>query len=204
MVWIADTLRKFPSQSGRILDCFWRGQIDSKVWLIDELNEYMKWDVDKEQVVHIFGGWYGVLAAMMFDSAEFPIKYMRSIDIDPSCEPIADHINKANEMNQWRFKAFTASMDEWQYDHAPTIVINTSCEHVTQEVYDQWHAKIPKNTLVVLQGNDFFACEEHIRCSKDLEEFVKQCGKFKEIFYTGQFVTDKASGYTRFMLIGIK
>jgi hypothetical protein len=204
IVWIADTLRKFPDNAQRILDCFWRGQIDSKVWLINHLNEYMKWDVDQEHVIHIFGGWYGTLATMLFDSAEFTIKFIRSIDIDPACEPIADHINKVNEMDKWRFKAFTSSMDEWKYDHHPTIVINTSCEHVTQDTYNRWHSKIPSGTFVVLQGNDFFSCTEHIRCSKTLDDFVSQCGKFKEILYTGEFPTDVGSGYTRFMLIGIK
>lgn len=204
ILWIADTLRQFPDKTQRILDCFWRGQIESKAWLVDTLNNgYVNPGYTTGHNVYVFGGWYGSLAVMLFDSAAFPIKFIRSIDIDPECEPIADHMNKANEMNQWRFKAFTSSMDEWHYDHAPTVVINTSCEHVDQDTYDRWFDRIPTGTTVVLQGNDFFSCEEHIRCSKDLQEFEQQSG-LSDIVYSGAYKTDAGSGYTRFMLIGTK
>jgi len=202
VIWIADTMRQFPSHRDRLLDCFWRGQIESKTWLIDEVNEKFSGN-NIPHVIHIFGGWYGVLAAMLFDSAKFPIKFIRSIDIDPRCEAVADHINKVNEMAEWRFKAFTSSMDEWDYDHAPTIVINTSCEHVDQYTYDLWWNRIPAETFVVLQGNDFFACEEHVRCSESIEDFIVQ-SRMTKIISSGQFVADKGSGYTRFMLMGYK
>jgi len=94
-------------------------------------------------------------------------------------------------------------MDEWEYDHAPTMVINTSCEHVDQETYDRWYDRIPTGTTVVLQGNDFFSCEEHIRCSRDLEEFESQ-SRLDNIQYAGCYRTDAGSGYTRFMLIGTR
>lgn len=202
LIWIADTLRRFPEQRDRFLDCFWRGQIESKVWLIDKINENLFKDAEP-QVIHIFGGWYGLLASMLFDSANCPIKFIRSIDIDPNCESIADHVNKINEMAEWRFKAFTSSMDEWHYDHKPTLVINTSCEHVDQNVYDKWFDQIPTGTTVVLQGNDFFTCSEHVRCSHNLEEFKDQ-SRLINIMWSGEFVADQGSGYTRFMIIGKK
>lgn len=202
IIWIADAMRRFPEHQERLLDCFWRGQIESKSWLVDILNSNIRWG-QGEQVIHIFGGWYGILAAMLFDSAEFRIKFIRSIDLDPSCEPVADHVNKPNEMAEWRFKAFTNSMADYEYDHAPTVVINTSTEHVSQDVYDAWFDRIPAGTLVVLQGNDFFACEEHVRCSKDLDEFQAQ-SRLENIQYRGEFKADAGSGYTRFMLIGTK
>jgi hypothetical protein len=204
LIWITDALRRFPEHRERLLDCFWRGQIESKAWLIDTLNDrYINPAYKHGHNVYIFGGWYGVLAAMLFDSAAFPINKIRSIDIDPACETVADHVNKPNEMAEWRFKSFTASMDEWKYDHTPTLVINTSCEHVSQEVYDRWFNQIPDGTLVVLQGNDFFSCEEHVRCSADLEEFKTQ-SRLSDILYAGTFKTDAGSGYNRFMLIGEK
>lgn len=202
IIWIADALRRFPEHRERLLDCFWRGQIESKTWLIEELNDILL-KGSEPQIIHIFGGWYGVLATMLFDSATYPIGFIRSIDIDPVCEKVADHVNKANEMAAWRFKAFTASMDEWEYDHHPTVVINTSCEHVDQDTYDRWFDRIPVGTLVVLQGNDFFSCPEHIRCSKDLDDFQSQ-SRLSNLDYAGAFKTDAGSGYTRFMLIGEK
>lgn len=202
MIWIADTMRRFPDHRDRFLDCFWRGQIESKAWLIDTLNNVVNIDYEPRSV-YIFGGWYGILSAMMFNSSCFPIKRIRSIDIDQSCESIADHVNKPNEMAEWRFKAFTASMDKYEYDHFPDIVINTSTEHVDQGTYDRWYDKIPKGVIVVLQGNDFYSCSEHVRCSKDIEEFKIQ-SRLKNLMYADQFKADAGSGYTRFMLIGIK
>jgi hypothetical protein len=198
IIWITDALRRFPDHRERLLDCFWRGQIESKTWLIDILNDRV--DTSCKHNIYVFGGWYGVLSAMLFDSARFPIAKIRSIDIDPRCEAIADHVNKINEMNEWRFKAFTASMDDWEYDHRPTLVINTSTEHVTQEVYDSWYDWIPAGTMVVIQGNDFFSCNEHIRCSKNLDEFIKQ-SRFDKVLYANEFKADAGSGYTRYMAI---
>lgn len=202
MVWIADTMRQFPEHRDKFLECFWRGQIESKAWLIDTLN-YHVLKGPEPQSIYIFGGWYGILATMLFDSATYPILRIRSIDLDPQCESVADHVNKYNEMNQWRFKAFTSSMDLYDYDHPPTLVINTSCEHVDQDTYDRWYDRIPSGTMVVLQGNDFFACPEHVRCSQDIEEFKAQ-SRLGNLQYASQFKADAGSGYTRFMLIGTK
>jgi hypothetical protein len=202
IIWITDTLRRFPEHRERLLDCFWRGQIESKAWLIDVLNLHVI-NKSKRNNIYIFGGWYGVLASMLFASADFSVEKIRSIDINPECEAVADHVNKIYEMAEWRFKAFTASMDEWDYDHNPTIVINTSTEHITQEVYDKWFDKIPKGTMVVLQGNDFFACGEHIRCSKNLDEFIQQSG-VDNVVYSGEFKADSYSNYNRYMVITIK
>lgn len=199
IICIANALRRFPEHQERLLDCFWRGQIESKAWLIDKLNDVC--DNDPAHNIYIFGGWYGVLATMLFDSAKFPINLIRSIDIDPSCEAVADQVNKSNEMEKWRFKAFTSDMCRWEYDHPPTMVINTSCEHVDQNTYDLWYEKIPLNTIVVLQGNDFFSCKEHVRCSNTLAEFVSQSGDFQQTFYVGE---NDVVEYNRYMLIGMK
>ena len=204
IIWIMDALRKFPEHRERLIDCFWRGQVESKTWLVDVLNNgYVNPSYNKGHNVYIFGGWYGVLASMLFDSATFPINLIRSIDIDPGCELVADHVNKINEMNKWRFKAFTSDMADWEYDHTPTVVINTSTEHVHQEIYDIWFNNIPKDTLVVVQGNDFFTCPEHVRCSNNLEEFIEQ-SRLSQVLWSGEFRADAGSGYTRYMAIGQK
>lgn len=202
VIWIMDAFRQFPEHRERLLDCFWRGQIESKEWLIRKLNQNIP-NPKESHNVYIFGGWYGVLASMLFDSSNFYINKMRSIDIDPSCELVADHVNKINEMNEWRFKAFTSNMADWKYDHLPTLVINTSTEHITQETYDDWYNNIPTGTTVVIQGNDFFSCPEHIRCSIDLDDFISM-SNMKQLIWTGEFKADKGSGYTRYMAIGIK
>jgi hypothetical protein len=96
-----------------------------------------------------------------------------------------------------RFQAETVDMQEYQYNDTADIVINTSTEHVSQETYDDWYDNIPSGSLVVVQGNDFFSCDEHVRCSKDLDEFVTMNQVIDPIF-TGQL---KTSMYTRFMCV---
>lgn len=175
----------------RVLDAFWKGQIKSKEWLIIEL-EKLFW-VD-DVTVDIHGGWLGVLASLLFQS-NIQIKNIRSIDIDPSCEPIANTMNKIEEM-QGRFRAVTANMCNIRSD--ADVIINTSCEHITQEEYDLWLSGLPNNAIIVLQSNNY-NIPEHIRIANSLEEFKTQ-SKISTI-YAGSLDTQL---YTRWMIIGRK
>ena len=189
-----NAIRDLPDdQRTRALDAFWAGQIDSKVWLVEELNKLHKDPAD----VYIFGGWIGVLASILLQASTFDIRKVRSIDIDPCCESIADMMCKPYEMDSWKFKAVTSDMMLYNYESTPQIVINTSTEHITQELYNTWHSKIPDGTLIVVQGNDFFECDEHVRCSKNLCDFIEQ-NKVKDPLFSGQLQTHL---YKRFMCI---
>ena len=151
--------------STRTMDAFWRGQMQSKEWLCTELRTH----INKFVTIDIHGGWVGVLASMLFQS-DVPVLNIRSVDIDPSCEPIANNMNKIEEM-VGKFRAVTADMCEIRSD--ADVVINTSCEHITQNQYDLWLSGLPQNSLIVLQSNNY-NISEHIRIAKDLEEFKTQ------------------------------
>lgn len=197
IVYWFNALRDLPEHGRtRALDAFWAGQLDSKVWLVEELNKIQTTPAD----VYIFGGWIGVLASIILQSSTYQINKIRSIDIDPWCEPIADMMCKPHEMNEWLFKARTDDMCLYEYESNPNIVINTSTEHVDQDVYDEWYNNIPDGTLVVVQGNDFFSCEEHVRCSIDLTEFKTQ-NRVTNPLFEGVLETYM---YQRFMCIWIK
>ena len=62
-------------------------------------------------------------------------------------------VNKRQEM-QGRFKAVTADMCD--YTVSADVVINTSCEHITQLQYEKWLSNQPEDALLVLQSNDYF------------------------------------------------
>jgi hypothetical protein len=178
----------------RTLDAFWSGQLKSKEWLIENLKTAYTWDCEKPARIDIHGGWVGVLASMLFQS-RLPIRYIQSLDLDPECEPIATMMNKIEEQDG-RFKAVTMDMC-----NAPVngdIVINTSCEHITQEQYNNWLKCIPVNSLIVLQGNNY-KIEEHIRTADTLEEFIDQSN-----IQVLQHGTLKLPMYTRWMVIGKK
>lgn len=174
----------------RTLDAFWRGQILSKEWLIDNIRPF----VLVPATVDIHGGWVGVLASMIFQSG-LPIKNIRSVDIDPSCEEIASNMNQI-ELEQGRFRAVTADMCSIRSD--ADIVINTSCEHITQDQYDLWSTGHPKNSLLVLQSNNY-DIPEHVRTADSLEEFKTQCAV--DVLWAGEL---ELPLYKRFMVIGKK
>jgi spermidine synthase len=176
----------------RTLESFWKGQVHSKQWLIEHLEEFQR---EYWGNIVIYGGWNGVLASLIFNS-RINVGRITSVDIDPACEEIANTMNKTYEM-RGKFRAVTADMVD--YVRSADVVINTSCEHITQEQYDQWLDNQPNDALIVLQGNNYFDLEEHVRCAKDIDDFTKQCNI--KPFFRG---THEHPKYNRFMIIGKK
>jgi len=195
-------------------NCFSTGQLQSKEWLIEVFD-----DVRRTKNIHlgttfILCGWYGILAAMMFLKYQMDCK-IRSFDIDPACEKIADQINKGYSSDNWRFKAITQNIYDINFEkHSwqcwsnknnrmsypivdkPTIIINTACEHTDSK----WFEKIPNGKIVILQSNDSFEEEGHINAVANLDDFTSMY-PLSEIYYAGQLELEK---FTRFMLIGVK
>jgi hypothetical protein len=193
-------------------DCFSRGQLQSKLWLINELE---KLDLDLG-TVFLCAGWYATLAVMLFES-DIKLDKIRSFDIDPTTVDIAEVFNKPWFVEQWRFKSLCQNImdinyDEyvWQYwsnannrmsypiTDNPTTIINTSCEHI--ENYASWYEKIPAGKIVILQGNNYFEIKEHVNCSSTLDEFSNK-SPMTTVLYEGELELPK---YKRFMKIGIK
>jgi len=172
----------------RTMDAFWSGQLKSKEWLISNLRKH----VTKVVTVDIHGGWVGTLASMLFQST-IVCQSIRSIDIDPSCEPISTMMNKQEEM-VGKFRAVTADMCTIRSD--ADVIINTSCEHITQDQYELWLSGTPHNSLLVLQSNNY-DIPEHIRTAKNLEEFKAQSGI--NVLWAGEL---ELPLYTRYMIIG--
>jgi hypothetical protein len=180
-------IRQSPDPK-RTLDAFWRGQIQSKEWLIEHLRPL----VNVPSRIDIHGGWVGVLASMIFQS-EIPARYICSVDIDPTCEPIATMMNKHEEIDG-KFRAITGDM--CTVPVSGNVIVNTSCEHITQEQYEIWLARLPKDSIVVLQSNNY-NIPEHVRIAQTLEEFKKQ-SHLTEL-WAGMLKTQL---YTRWMIIG--
>jgi hypothetical protein len=188
-------IRDLPdSERTRALDAFWDGQLNSKTWLSNTLNRYYGNNVPSN--IHIFGGWLGVQASVLFQNSNFTINRIYNIDIDPWCKPNSEKLNKYNAL-KGRYVAETNDMSTYQYTDNTDIIINTSTEHVNQEIYDRWYDNIPKHSTVVVQGNDFFSCDEHVRCSIDLDDFMEMNHVTAPIF-ADKF---KTSMYNRFMCI---
>ena len=179
----------------KTLESFWKGQISSKVWLIEQLNEIIR---PVNANVLVCGGWYGVMATLLFNS-NIKVNNVRSIDIDPGCKPIALNMNKHYEING-KFKAETCNMLDFKNYNDYDMIINTVCEHMAWDDYYKWLDKIPKDRLIILQSNNFTGHKEHINCSDSLKDF-KWKSKLNRVWYEGTLELPK---YDRYMLIGRK
>jgi L-2-hydroxyglutarate oxidase LhgO len=191
LFWM-DAIRNSKDQY-RTLESFWKGQVKSKLWLIDSISSHIS---SNNNSIVIHGGWNGVLASLLFQSA-IKIDKIVSLDIDPSCEEIARTMNKIEDISG-KFQAITCNMIEYRYNFFPDVVINTSCEHISQADYDAWLTNIPKGSIIVLQSNNY-KIEEHVRTVDTLEEFQKQ-SKIN-VWKSTELPLPL---YTRFMLIGSK
>ena len=183
-------------------DAWSHGQIESKLWLCQEFEHHHAYYLPKN--IAIYGGWYGLTAFLLLTRQHIQIQKIRSYDIDPACEPIADKINNAWELDEWKFKAFTAYCNDiiWSEDSewTPNIIINTSTEHVTK---DDWWTNIPTGMFVVLQGTNMEA-DDHIAGCATFEDFQERFPT-QTTFYTGikSFAYPDKS-FDRFMIVGKK
>ena len=204
------------SFEGEVLtDSLSRGQLRSKIWVSDTVNDL---DIDLGDMIYVCAGWYGVLPAILFERNK--VEAIRSFDIDASCSLPAETLNRNFVQDDWKFKASTMDVKDLIYtgefmydtlkyngdeemitDGAPTCVINTSCEHI--EDFDKWWSGIPDGMLVIMQNNDFDDEEGHDHADDtvtSLEEFTKRLN-VSETLYEGTLALDK---YNRYMVIGIK
>lgn len=191
-------------------DIFSKGQIQSKIWLIQTLKDIRAVDLG---IVFLVGGWVGLLPKMMLEDEKLKIEKIRSFDIDPTCARTADLMNQ-NNLNGWRFKAQTADALHLNYEKCiyttlkangssvqmqdvPDTIINTSCDHFD---YKEWFSLIPKGRLVIMQNTDFAHDESHTNLVSSLEDFKKSV-QFSHLIYVGE---KQLPVSRRFMLIGYK
>tara|TARA_R110002124_G_scaffold286905_1_gene469113 strand:+ start:1469 stop:2230 length:762 start_codon:yes stop_codon:yes gene_type:complete len=207
---LIEGMRKYKSSENFNTDCFSRGQLESKLWLIKELT---KCNIPLG-TVFICAGWYATIAVMLFES-DIDVDKIRSFDIDSTCVDIAKVFNKPWVMDDWKFQASTKDIMDIYYDYDsyevsradgttcilsdyPDTIINTSCEHI--ENFKRWYARIPDGKLVILQSNNFYEIDDHVNCVADIDEFI-DTAPMSTVLYSGELELSK---YTRFMVIGIK
>ena len=178
-------------------DAFSSGQIGSKLWLCEQLESLFD-DIDS---VWIYGGWIGLTAFLLQSRGKINISTIRSYDIDPQCETVADLINENWVYRNWKFKAHTEDCSILTPSvNNPDLIINTSTEHF--HTMDWWD-NIPNGSYVAIQGNNM-PHADHVVHSKSLEEFCQNY-PLDEVLYKGKLEFSYPDwNFTRFMQIGIK
>lgn len=185
---VVDVMLQFPEQN---FDSLKRGQLESKKWLIHELNEIK---IQHMPGILIVGGWHGILALMLKHYAYFAHTVLTT-DIDPDCTKIAQ-----------TFGCLTITLDMFEivYENIPQdLIINTSCEHID---FDKWIKMIPKDKIVVLQSSDL-EYVDHIDNVYSTEEFEERA-ELSEVYTSiSKHITsryDSGREYNRYLLIGKK
>jgi len=176
-------------------DAFSSGQIGSKLWLCEQLEQCF----DTIDTIWIYGGWYGLSAFLLRSRNNIRIKKIRSMDVDPACESVADMINENWVYRDWQFKALTEDCNTVVPINVD-LIINTSTEHFDSL---QWWNNIPQGTVVALQGADMIH-DDHVYEFNNLAEFANTFPLSKTL-YTGTKEFEYPTwNFTRFMIIGEK
>ena len=176
-------------------DAFSSGQIGSKIWLCQEL-ENLGWASD---LTYIYAGWYGITAFLLLSRGKFRVGKIRSLDIDPSAQEVADMINENWVIDEWKFKAFTQDCNNYEGQYGD-LIINTSTEHFDSM---EWFDRIPKGTRVILQGNNM-PHDDHCVHSATLEDFAKQYSLTNTVYLGEKHFTYPNWSFTRYMVMGYK
>lgn len=183
-------------------DSFSSGQIGSKIWLCEKLEQSFGTSIEN---VWVLGGWYGLASFLLLSRGILTIQHVRSFDIDPTCETVADNLLNYWVWQQWKFKAFTKDCNKLdfksnEYGPSPTLVINTSCEHFNDM---EWFNRIPNGTKIALQTNDMIH-DDHVSNVASLDDVKNQYPLSKIKFEGIKTFNYPDWSFNRFMLIGYK
>lgn len=180
------------------------GQVTAKLWLAQVLEDLFGLSDATPMKIAFYGGWYGLAPFILLSRNYLLVDSIRSFDINPECEQIADQINTAWVYEDWKFKAVTADVNQFNWyeeeDWIPNLVVNTSIEHFEQ---DDWFYSLLPDMFVAIQGNNQ-QNEQHVSCVNNLGE-LRNRFKMRSIYYEGKkdySYPDKQ--YSRFMLVGKK
>lgn len=178
--------------------------IESKLWLCEVLENHVP-DFGYDPVVWILAGWYG-MTAFLLRVRGFRASVIRSFDVDPTCERIADLINNHWLIQDWAFKSFTQDCtgicyEDGCYGPLPDIIINTSAEHFPDT---GWFQNIPDGKFVAIQSNNMPEGDGHISLIHCREDMIRNF-PMRDVYYYGErkfIYPDKT--FTRFMVVGRK
>jgi hypothetical protein len=204
-------------------DAFSRGQVQSKIWLTEELqkvNEHF------DTIYHL-GGWYGQLT-WYFDKRITFNKY-RNFDIDIEACKVSDYIINLQHLEGYKAKSVQLGLPLWDdsdeernmnwitrtgceyeiknYSNGnvfrektqPNLIINTSAEHMPSIWFDKFvNRPQPTDPMFVIQTNNLFDANGHVNCVHSVDHMIKKFN-MSRIEYAGEL---QLTGYKRFMLIG--
>lgn len=130
-------------------DFFSRGQVRSKLWLIEELRKVVSGDELGTAVM--YGGWYNFLTHMLVD--RFKVDTIWSLDIDEKVIAPSRHMYK--DIVDYRFRSITANVNNLKWDEEGLWYVDekkrqsdydnhyqSKLDEIQQGLYDPSKAKV--------------------------------------------------------------
>jgi hypothetical protein len=184
----------------RVLDSMNRSQLESKLWIVNELSELMLFP----KSVALLGGWYANYIVPLL--IEHGVELIHNFEIDEDAKAISYKFNKTyKDKKQYKCDIVNTMFDSvWnkQKKTEPVFdfIINTSCEHMfPMRRFRELNKKLSGNPIYVLQSTNEDKYEDHINCVSGPEELAEQA-ELIDVVYSGTKVLD--NGMNRFMVIG--
>ena len=182
-------------------DSFSHGQVVSKIWLCETLEEFLPSTTD----VTILGSWHNVLAFMLLCRRPGSYSKIVGVDIDASAKTVANKICDA-----WCFdhnklvENITGDAAKYLQNTKPAVVINASPEHF---VSAEWFDFIAPGTLVCVQSSNIVNAKPPWLIQQptpDLEAFKERYPLSKLLYIGTKDIEYVGWRYQRYMAIGIK
>jgi hypothetical protein len=184
----------------RVLDSMNRSQLESKLWIVNELSELMLFP----KSVALLGGWYANYIVPLL--IEHGVELIHNFEIDEDAKTISYKFNKTyKDKKQYKCDIVNTMFDSvWnkQKKTEPVFdfIINTSCEHMfPMRRFRELNKNLSGNLIYVLQSTNEDKYEDHINCVSGPEELAEQA-ELTNVVYSGTKVLD--NGMNRFMVIG--
>ena len=191
----ADVRKNYPHQFRRTLDASTSSQLESKLWVVDELLKLP--DTIEHLRVALLGGWFAnFITPLLID--ELYVSTVFNYEIDNDVKEISYKYNKRyKDSNKYQCSIKDIMMKTLEDDF--DIIINCACEHMyPMTKFYEGNPEL-QDPLYVLQSTDDDQYDDHINCVKDEFHLAEQAN-IVDIKYIGS--KKLPNGMTRFMVIG--
>ena len=191
----ADVRKDYPHQFRRTLDASTASQLESKLWVVDELYK-LPASIECQRVA-LLGGWFAnFITPLLIDTLNMSMVF--NYEIDQDAKEISYKYNKRyKDTSKYQCSVKDVMMKSLEEDF--DIIINCSCEHMyPMTKFYEWNPEL-QDPIYVLQSTDDDQYDDHINCVGSPQELADQA-KIADVLYSGIKVLP--NGMNRFMVIG--
>ena len=189
------TETSMPYVFKRVMDSLNSSQLQSKLWLIEELNRIEI----KATNVCLIAGWYAQYVVPLLLDIFPSIQLIENFEIDKDIREMTYRFNKRfKDEDKYRVVIKNIMFKELSKEQDFDLVINCACEHM----FPMWKFREineEQDPVYVLQSSDDDTHDDHINCVQSADELIEQA-RIVDVLYSGSIKLH--NGTTRFMVIG--